>query len=73
MNRLPTLALGTFAFLISIVSLVFFATNAGPQFDTVIINDQVVGGTSDTLAALLIGSLSGAVAVVCAIRLRRPD
>jgi hypothetical protein len=45
MSRLPTLAIGTFAFLISMLSLVFIVTNTGPQFDTVIINDHVVGGT----------------------------
>lgn len=53
--------------------LVFFVTNTGPQFDTVIINDHVEGGISDKLAAFAIGGLSGAVAVVCALRLRRPD
>lgn len=72
MGRLHTLAIGTFAFLISMVSVVFFATNAGPQFDTVIIDDHVVGGPSDRFVALVIGTLSGAVAVVCAIRPRRP-
>ena len=46
MNRLPTLALGIFAFLISMLSLVFIVTNTGPQFDTVIINDQVYGETT---------------------------
>ena len=34
MSRLPTVAIGTFAFLISMLSLVFIATNSGPQFDT---------------------------------------
>lgn len=72
MSRLPALAIGTFAFLISLLSPVFFATNAGLQFDTVIIDDHVVGGPSDRFVALVIGTLSGAVAVVCAIRLRRP-
>ena len=73
MGRLPTLGTGTFAFLISLLSLVFFATNAGPKFDAVIINDHVVGGPIDRFVALVIGALSGAVAVVCAIRLRRPS
>lgn len=73
MGRLPTLALGTFATLISLLCLVFFATNAGPQFDTEIMNEHVVGGPSDRFAALVIGALSGAVAVVCGIRLRKPD
>ena len=73
MSRLPTLVIGTFAFLISMLSLVFFVTNTGPQFDHVIINDHVVGGTSDRFAAFVIGGLFGAVAVVCAIRLRRPN
>jgi hypothetical protein len=73
MSRLRTLAIGTFAFLISLLSLVFIVTNIGRQFDTVIINDHVVGGTSDKFAAFVIGGLSGAVAVVCAIRLRRTD
>jgi len=71
MNRLSTVAIGTAAFLVAMLSLVFIVTNTGPQFDTVIINDHVVGGTGDKLAAFAIGSLSGAVAVICAIRLRR--
>ena len=71
MNRLATLAIGTVAFLIAMLSLVFIVTNTGPQFDTVIINDHVVGGTGDKLSAFVIGSLSGAVAVICATRLRR--
>ena len=71
MSRLPTLAIGTFAFLIAMLSLVFIVTNTGPQFDSVIINDHVVGGTSDKVSAFAIGTLSGAVAVICAIRLRR--
>lgn len=73
MGRLPTLAIGTFAALISLLCLVFFATNAGPQFDTVIINDHVEGGPGDRVVALVVGALSGAVAVVCGIRLRKPD
>lgn len=73
MNRLAALGLGTFAFLFSMLCLLFIVTNTGPQFDTVIINDHVVGGTSDRLAAFVIGGLSGAVAVICAIRLRRPE
>ena len=71
MNRLSIVAIGTIAFLISMLSLVFIVTNTGSQFDTVIINDHVVGGTSDKLAAYAIGSLSGAVAMICAIRLRK--
>lgn len=70
MNRLPTVAIGTVSFLIAILSWVFIVTNKG-QFDTVIINDHVVGGTGDKLTAYAVGSLSGAVAVICAIRLRR--
>ena len=70
MNRLPTVAIGTVSFLIAILSLVFIVTNTG-QFDTVIINDHVVGGTGDKLTAYAVGTLSGAVAVICAIRLRR--
>ena len=70
MSRLPTVAIGTVAFLIAILTLVFIVTNTG-QFDTVIINDHAVGGTGDKLAAFAIGCLSGAVAVICAIRLRR--
>ena len=73
MNRLPTLAIGTVASLIAMSSLVFIVTNTGPQFDAVIIDDHVVGGTSDRLTAWVIGSVSAAVAVTCAIRLRRLD
>ena len=73
MKRLSTVAIGTVALLIAMLSLVFIVTNTGPQFDTVIINDHVVGGTGDKLAPFAIGSLSGTVAVICAIRLRRHD
>lgn len=71
MSRLATLSIGAFAFLISMLSLGFIATNAGPQFDTVIINDHVLGGTVDKFVAFVIGALSGPVAVACARRLRR--
>jgi hypothetical protein len=68
-----SVAIGTFAFVIAMLSVVFIVTNTGPQFDAVIVNDHVVGGTGDKLAAFVIGSLSGAVAVICAIRLRKLD
>ena len=71
MNRLPTVAVGTVSFLIAMLCLVFIVTNTGPQFDTVIFNDHVEGGTSDKLTAFAVGTLSGAVGVICAIRLRK--
>jgi len=70
MKRLPTVAIGIVSFLIAILSLVFIVTNTR-QFDTVIINDHVVGGTGDKLTAYAVATLSGAVAVICLIRLRR--
>jgi hypothetical protein len=71
MNRFSTVAIGTAAFMIAMLSLLFIVTYTGPQFDTVIINDHVVGGTGDKLTAYAVGTLSGAVALICAIRLRR--
>ena len=73
MTRSLTVAIGTAGSLVAVLSLLFIVMNIGPQFDTVIINDHVVGGTGDKLAAFAIGSLAGAVAVICAIRLRRHD
>lgn len=70
MNRLSAVAIGTVSFLIAILSLVFIVTNTG-QLDAVIINDHVAGGAGDKLTAFAVGTLSGAVAVICAIRLRR--
>lgn len=72
MNRLSALVVGAPAFLIAMLCLAFIVTNTR-QFDSVIINDHVVGGTSDRFAAFAVGGVSGAVAVACAIRLRRPD
>ena len=69
MGKLTTLAIGTPALLIALLCLAFVAMSSGPQFDAVIINDHVVGGTWDRFAAFVIGSLSGAVAVFCGIRL----
>ena len=71
MNRLPLVAIGTVAFLTSMLSLVFIVTNTGDRFDTVIINGRVAGEAADTITAFTIGILSGAIAVICAIRLRR--
>ena len=70
MDRLSTVAIGTISFVIAMLSLVFIVSNTG-QFDSVIINDHVVGGTADKLTAFAVGTVSGAVAVICAIRLRR--
>ena len=70
MNRLTTIAVGTVSFVVAMLSLVFIVTNTG-QFDSVIIDDRVVGGTGDKVTAFAIGTLSGAVAAICAIRLRK--
>ena len=70
MDRLSTVAIGTISFVIAVLSLVFIVTNTG-QFDSVIIDDHVVGGTGDKITAFAVGTLSGAVAVICAIRLRK--
>ena len=71
MNRFPTVAIATVSFLIAVLCQVFIVTYTGPQFDTVIINDHVEGGTGDKLTAFAVGTLSGAVGVICAIRLRK--
>jgi hypothetical protein len=47
----------------------FILTYSGPQFDVVIFNDHVVGGAEDKLAAWLLGTLSGAAAMFCGLRI----
>lgn len=40
----------------------------GPRFDVVIINDHVIGGTTDQVVVMAVGSVFGAAAVFCALR-----
>lgn len=62
-------AVGIPASLITLRCLRFILMYSGPQFDVVIFNDHVVGGTEDKLAAWLLGTLSGAAAVFCGLRI----
>jgi hypothetical protein len=41
---------------------------SGPQFDVLILNDHVVGGTGDRVAAMAVGTLSGAVALMALLK-----
>ena len=63
------LAVGLPAALIALLCLRFILRYSGPQFDVVIFNDHVIGGTEDQLVAWLLGTLSGAAAVFCGIRI----
>ena len=40
----------------------------GPRFDVVIMNDHIIGGTSDQVFLIFTGSVFGAVGVFCALR-----
>ena len=63
------LAVGISAALVALLCLCFIVMYAGPQFDVLIINDHVVGGTEDQLVAWLVGTVAGAAAVFCGIRI----
>jgi hypothetical protein len=63
------LAIGVPALLITLLCMSFIMIYSGPQFDVVIINDHVVGGTEDKLVAWVVGSVAGATAVFCGTRL----
>lgn len=65
----PLLAVGIPAMLVTLLCLRFILVYSRPQYDVVIFNDHVVGGTEDKLAAWLLGTLSGAAAMVCGLRI----
>jgi len=62
-------AIGILSSVIALQCLRFILIYSGPQFDVVIFNDRVIGGTEDKLAAWLLGTLSGAAAVFCGRRI----
>jgi hypothetical protein len=61
-------AIGLPALLIAAACTLALISYLGPQFDVVIMNDHVIGGTSDQLFLIFIGSVLGAIGVFCALR-----
>lgn len=65
---IPEVAIGTPASLIALFCTVLLASYLGPQFDVVFFNDHVIGGTEDQLTVIVVGTVFGAIAVFCALR-----
>ena len=61
-------AIGLPALLVAASCTLQLISYLGPQFDVVIMNDHVIGGTSDQLFLIFTGSVCGAVGVFCALR-----
>ena len=61
-------AIGLPALLVAASCTLLLISYLGPQFDVVIMNDHVIGGTSDQLFLIFTGSVFGAVGVFCALR-----
>jgi hypothetical protein len=64
-------AIGVPALFVAMSCTLQLISYMGPQFDVVIINDHVIGGTSDQLFLIFTGSVFGAVGVFCALRFWR--
>ena len=74
-RRLPwsSAALLVVVLLASVIALVcalYIWTYSGPQFDVVIINDQPLGGGFEKFVALVVGTVSGSLAIFAIARLR---
>lgn len=65
---IPEVAVGIPALLIALFCTVLLASYLGPQFDVVIFNDHVIGGTEDQLTVIAVGTVFGAIAVFCSLR-----
>jgi hypothetical protein len=62
------IVVGIPASLIAVFCTLLLVSYLGPQFDVVIINDHVIGGTTDQVVVMAVGSVFGAAAVFCALR-----
>ena len=62
------IAVGVPAFFVAAFCTLLLASYLGPQFDVVIFNDHVIGGTTDQMILIAVGSVFGAAAVFCALR-----
>ena len=62
------IAVGVPAFFVAVFCTLLLASYLGPQFDVVIFNDHVIGGTTDQMILIAVGSVFGAAAVFCALR-----
>ena len=66
----PIIAVGAGALFVAVLCTLLLVAFTGPKYDLVIIDDHVIGGTEDRLTVLAVGSVFGAVAVFCALRIR---
>lgn len=62
-GALPALA-------VSLLCLERFVGYSGPQFDHVVLNNHILGRPQDRLVLMALGTLCGAVVVVCVLRIR---
>src|ERR687898_750599 len=65
------LVIGIPAFGIALLCALYVWTYTGPQFDVVFFNDDVVGGISDKVVAMVLATLSGGIGIFVALRFRR--
>jgi hypothetical protein len=65
------LGLGIPSLAIACLFSLMVASYLGPQFDVVIINDHVIGGTEDRVTWMLVASVFGAVGILCVLRFWR--
>ena len=62
---------GVPALAVALMCMLFVWTYTGPQFDTVIINDEPIGGTFDRIVALVVATISGSLGVFSLLRFYR--
>jgi hypothetical protein len=58
------------ALFVAVLCTLLLVAFTGPKYDLVIVNDRVIGGTEGRLTVFAVGSVFGAVAVFCALRIR---
>ena len=71
-GRFPwDLLVGILGTIVAGLSVRFVIVNSGQQFDTVILNDHVVGGTFDKMVALAVATVFGGAAVFAFLAFHR--
>lgn len=65
------LFVGIPALAVALLCVAFVWTYSGPQYDVVFVSDHEIGGVYDRTAALLLGTVSGAVGIFLVLRFRR--
>jgi hypothetical protein len=61
-------SIGLPALVIALLCTLQLVSYLGPQFDVVLINDHVIGGTSDQMFLVFVGTVCGAAGLFCGLR-----